>query len=118
MENVKFVNVTNRHDVILFLSTGEKLTIKWSGIVARCEELPSDPSDSRTVMYDGKPVTIRRQRFGPVIDLPDPQPGVIYIASGMVKERANRDDVVAPDTSLGAVKDASQRITGVLGLVA
>lgn len=117
MKNVKFINVTSGHDVVLFLVNGEKLVIKWSGITARCEELPSE--EGTIVLFEGKPITIRKQRFGPVIDLPEPQEGVIYIASGMVKERAGRSDVVAPDTSLGAVKDpTTQRIVGVLGLVA
>lgn len=117
MENINFVNLTP-HDVKVFAEGADPLVIKPSGQVARCAELPGVPEETRTVSFNGVSVTIRKQRFGPVTGLPDAQDGVIFITSGMVKERANRDDVVAPDTSLGAVRDAGGRIEGVLGLVA
>ena len=117
MESIKFVNLTP-HDVKIFVQNDAALIIKPSGAVARCAELPGVSDESRIVLFNGTPVTIRKQRFGPITGLPDAEPGVIYIVSGMVKERANRDDVVAPDTSLGAVRDANGRIEGVLGLVA
>lgn len=117
MEGITFVNLTP-HIVKIFVQNDAALIIKPSGMVARCAELPDLPEERRVVSINGMVVTIRRQRFGPVTGIPDAVPGVIYITSGMVKERANRDDVVAPDTSQGAVRDGNGRIDGVLGLVA
>jgi hypothetical protein len=115
MENVNFINLTP-HDVKI-VSEGQEIVVKPCGAVARCTEVPMSSSESRTVLFNGVPVTLRKQVWSDVVGLPAPQDGVLYIVSGIVRDRVKRDDVVAPDTSLGAVRDAEKRIVGVLGLV-
>lgn len=116
MGNVSFMNLTP-HDVKIVVAEGQEVVIKPSGAIARCTEVPMNKSETRTVVFNGAAITLRKQVWSDVVGLPDPQDGVLYIVSGIVRDRVKRDDVVAPDTSLGAVRDDSNRIVGVMGLV-
>ncbi|MFM6994111.1 MAG: hypothetical protein ACKOWO_03220 [Sediminibacterium sp.] len=54
------------------------------------------------------------QLFGPVVGLPDPQPGVKYIVSAYVLGATTRTDVVAPATGHpAAVRDDKGHIVSV-----
>jgi len=61
------------------------------------------------------------QTYGEIEGLPDPQPGVVYIVSMVVRQAAQaqgRTDVVSPDTSpQGAIRDEQGRIIAVRGFV-
>ena len=106
----KLINLTP-HDLIIF-KDGSKTIIPASGKVARVSSVDTPRGD-----IDGIPVVARG--FGDVVDLPAPQDGVIYIVSVMVLSAlaGKRDDVVAPDTGAGAVRDDSGRIVGVKGFI-
>jgi hypothetical protein len=59
-----------------------------------------------------------RAVFGPVQNLPDPQPGVIYIVSALVAQAAKRADVVSPATGHPlARRDQNGQIISVPGFV-
>lgn len=66
---------------------------------------PSGPAarvDQRSVIIDdvnGFP--IKRAEFGEIENLPPPESGVAYIVSMLVAQRAQRDDVMSPNTAPG-----------------
>lgn len=66
-------------------------------------------------------VAVGRPRYGAILGLPEPKPGVLYIASARVAEAAaglGRRDVVAPDTSPGsAIRDPDGQIVGCRRLI-
>jgi hypothetical protein len=79
---MRYINLTP-HDINL--NNGD--CIPASGQVARI-------SSHYGPVIDGVAVKL----FGEVQGLPTPQGGVTYIVSGMILERTNRIDVVAPAT--------------------
>ena len=44
---------------------------------------------------------IKRAEFAEIENLPDPEDGVVYIVSMLVAQRANRSDVMSPNTAPG-----------------
>lgn len=65
---------------------------------------------------DGYPVAL--QEPVEVTGLPAPLPGVTYVVSALVAQVVpDREDVVAPDTGAGAVRDGEGRIVAVRGFV-
>lgn len=62
-------------------------------------------SESKTVT-DGE-YAVETVVYGEILNLPDPQPGVVYVAPLMVKERAKllgRTDVMSPSSGPTAVR--------------
>lgn len=53
-------------------------------------------------------IPLVRQEFGEIENLPAPVDGVIYITSTMVAQRAQRPDVVSPDTGPTAIRENGQ----------
>jgi hypothetical protein len=53
-------------------------------------------------------VPLVRQEFGEIENLPAPIPGVVYITSTLVPQRAGRPDVVSPDTGPTAIRENGQ----------
>ena len=54
-------------------------------------------------------VTVSRHTFGKIENLPEPQAGVVFIVSGMVRDALDgRPDVFAPDTGKSAVRQQGQ----------
>lgn len=73
-------------------------TYPASGTVARCAPPKAVPAD---LVIDGISVVDAAATPGPVVDLPDPVDGVVYIVSGVVAGHPSvvgRTDVVAPGT--------------------
>jgi len=110
---MKIVNLTP-HDIVVFAADGTELRrYPATGVFARAA--------ARTEIIgelDGVPVA--RQQFGEVSDLPDPEPGTVYLVSLVVGQalKGQRDDLYGPDTSPdGAVRDAEGRIAGTRRLV-
>lgn len=53
--------------------------------------------------------------YGDVVGLPDPQPGTIFLVSGMVAAAAKRPDVVAPATGHPAAIRKDGQVVSVPG---
>lgn len=73
---------------------------------------------TQPLRFDG--VAVFEQRFGTVIDLPEPVPGTVYIVSAMVLSAlaGSRPDVVAPATGHPAcVRNDKGHILSVPGFV-
>jgi len=105
---MEWVNLTP-HDVVIF-TDGRDWIIPRSGMVARVESVIT-PIET----IEGIPIT--RTTWGRVNGIPAPKDGVMYIVSSVVMLNANRDDVVAPNTSQTyAVRDAEGQIIGVRAL--
>ncbi len=102
------VNLTP-HPVVVQLESGEVITFQASGQVARVN-LTQVPSGD----VNGIPVV--KTTYGTVDGLPDPQPGTVFIVSGMVMSalRGTRQDVIQPDTGPdGVIRDVTGRIVAV-----
>jgi hypothetical protein len=101
------------HAIALKQPDGTLIHILPSGQVARVS-VTTVPVDR-----PGLPVPVVRNLYGPVEGLPDPQPGHFFVVSALVLARcAGRDDVYAPDTGPGAVRDEKGQIVAVTRLVA
>ena len=91
--------------------TGPVVTIPPSGLVARCAV---DRVQVDTVTVDGISVPVNLTQFGAVDDLPEPQPGTIYVVSALVAQAMPwRNDVFIVDDT---VRDEQGRIIGARAL--
>jgi len=94
------------------ITVGE-VTIAPAGTVARVSA-----SFVECGAIEGHPVF--KQEFGPVVDLPDPESGVVLVVSAIVAAalKGSRPDVVALATGHPAVvRDEQGRIASVPGFV-
>ena len=108
---MNIINLTP-HPIVVIAEDGEPVTFPASGTVARVTESRQDAGD-----VCGIPVS--RIVRSSVENLPQPEPGTIYIVSGIVLSAcAGRADVFAPDTGAGAVRDDAGRIIGTRGFIA
>jgi hypothetical protein len=110
---VKLINLTP-HEVVVYDQTGQNIVLRIppSGKVARV-------SVSTETVGEINGVAVRKTTYGDIQDLPDPQPGVIYVVSTLVlialKDKGIiRTDIVSPDTNPdSALRDTSGKIIGV-----
>jgi hypothetical protein len=95
---VEFINLTP-HPVVILTTSGEEVVIPPSGRVAR---VATTQEVVATLTPHNHNIEIVRTRFGEIENLPEPEPGVLYIVSTLVAQAAvalqGRQDVVAPDT--------------------
>jgi hypothetical protein len=110
---MKFVNLTP-HDVTLVDSNGMKLVFKSSGTVARVL-LNTDVTTIEAEVAPGIILTVplKRTTGSQVVNLPEPQEGVMYIVSYMLANHVKRTDVIAPLTDESATRDDNRNILGV-----
>ena len=104
---MKIINLTP-HAVVI--NNGP--TFPPSGKVARVSVQQVDDG-----MIDG--VSVKKQTFGDIVDLPAPSPDTVYIVSSIVlaaAKAAGRNDCVAPNTAQ-AVRDENGHIVSVPGFV-
>lgn len=80
----KLINLTP-HEIVL--NDGTK--IPASGAIARCNSQSSERDED----------LVSNVTFGTVEGLPAPEDGVLYITSMVVAQKAQRADVVSPDTN-------------------
>lgn len=100
---MKFINLTP-HAVVLNNGT----VIPASGKIARV----------KTTYGEFNEHGIAEAVFEPIVEIPDPQPGVVYIVSGLVTQVIKRTDVVSPATSHPeCVRDENMQIVSVPGFV-
>ena len=106
---MKLIKLTP-HPIVLAGPTGDT-TIPASGTVARVTMTPTPVGEIL-----GLPVV--SNVAGPVTGVPDAEPGVAFIVSGMVRAAlVGRPDVVAPDTGPTARRSASGQVEAVRGFV-
>lgn len=107
---MKLINLTP-HPVRIYVGDTVVVDQRPDGPMARCAETRQDAG---TVTVNGHEIPVSVVGFGEVENLPDPQPGVLYVVSRATAEAVpDRDDVVYPD---GQVRDADGRIIGCRGL--
>lgn len=83
------------------------LDLDTSGIVARC-------SQSNELVGRLAGISIKKQKFGKVVDLPDPQENTIYIVSRLVADACrDRNDLLIPGPVL---RDENGKVIGCDGL--
>ena len=83
-------------------------TLPPSGVVARCATTSTPAGE-----HEGVPLV--RTVYGPVSGLPEPQPGVMFVVSGMVRAAVpGRQDVASPGD---LVRDEVGAVVGCKGLV-
>lgn len=100
---MKIVNLTPHAITFMRANEEENLVINPSGKVAR---VSNETRQINTI--DGIPVM--QNVYGEIVDLPDPQEGVIYLVSSIVAARCSeRNDVFIPNDS---VRDDQGRIIG------
>lgn len=113
-KTMEFVNLTP-HSLVIRTATGDT-TVAPSGQVARVTQQPGEAfslPELPGVQLQAAP------RFGELEGLPEPQPGVIYLVSGLCASRAfGRADVFAPGTGPqdGAIRDGDGRVVAVTRL--
>ena len=91
---LKLVNLTP-HVVKLLTTDGIEIVLTPEPIAARCTV---DRHTQGTVHTTDGPVALATVDFGEVRDLPNPQPGTLYVVSRLVADMVpNRDDVAFPD---------------------
>ena len=102
---MKLINLTP-HPVTFYSYSETQVTIPPSGKVARVVEEPTAEFHLEDI-----PVPVVDIKTGRVVDLPGPQPGVVYIVSRPVALAiaGERSDVLVPDDF---VRDENGRIIG------
>lgn len=112
----KIINLTP-HEITVYTQNKEQeeqvlFKVPAEGIVPRV-------SVAQEIVGEINGVTVRKNVYGSVENLPDAQPNTVYIVSAMVLSAlgGSRVDVVSPDTGAGAVRDENNRIIGTTGFV-
>lgn len=104
----KFVNLTP-HAIVVVRPSGATIGFTPSGDVARVST-----QDQVVAVING--IEISTTSYGEVVGLPEPQPGVIFLVSALVRQAMpNRFDVVSPG---GLIRDAQGQPVGCTGFVA
>ena len=94
------------HDVIVVWEN-EKLTFPATGTVAR---VTTSSTPAGVLEVEGKLLPLKREEFGEVENLPDPEDGVYFIVSSIVASAAiGRSDILIPNDF---VRDEEGRILG------
>ena len=114
-KKITLVNKTP-HPVTLVLEDGAKITLE--PVLPTPRVTSSSVKTANYVITDDNGVehTITRETpvFGEVVDLPEPQEGVLYIVSMLVAARAsNRTDLVSPGRQL---RNEAGQVIGCTGL--
>ncbi len=100
-----FINLTPHTITVLDQDSVLVKAIPPSGAVARLEKRDGD-----AILVDGIPV--KRPHFGEVMNLPEPQDGIFFIVSAMVRTSPgllSRGDLVSP---ADFVRDSQGNIVG------
>lgn len=117
----RIINLTP-HNIHVYNVKGEFQTFVASGTVARVSStqqvLPNIEIKLGEDTCGLGTYTVNQTVWGEVIDLPEPQDGVVYLVSALVLARCtDRPDVVGPDTGPTAVRNEKGQITAVKGFV-
>ena len=100
------------HELNIECFAGGTMTIPADGQVARCETVHAP---AHVLSVDGIDIAVANEALGPVVDLPEPEVGVVLVVSRLVAEAVpHRADVYAPGR---AIRAYDGRIVGAKGLV-
>ena len=108
---MKLINLTPH--VINLHAQGQIIVLEPSGVIARLEIECMDLAD---MVVDGIIVQIKATILKNLVDMPEPQDGVCYVASDVVTKRAmelDREDVFGAGDS---IRDADGNVIGCNGL--
>ena len=114
-KNITLVNKTP-HPITLVLEDGAKITLEPVLPTPRVSSSSVKTANYVVTDSDGVKHEIIREApvFGEVVDLPEPQEGVLYIVSMLVAARAsNRTDLVSPGRQL---RNEAGQVIGCAGL--
>lgn len=114
-KNITLVNKTP-HPITLVLEDGAKITLEPVLPTPRVSSSSVKTANYVVTDSDGVKHEIMREApvFGEVVDLPEPQEGVLYIVSMLVAARAsNRTDLVSPGRQL---RNEAGQVIGCAGL--
>ena len=104
---LEYVNLTP-HAITVIDKNGKPNVFESSGTIARVN---SSTSNSSIGNFD-----LSITNYNGVSNLPSPSPNKIYIVSAMVLSNVEgREDVVAPNTGQGAIRDEKGMISAVRG---
>lgn len=93
MTNHRVVNLT-QHRITLFDITGEHhVHVDPSANTARVN---SEMKTDEYIVVDGIQIPIISVSNRQILNLPEPEDGVLYVVSGLVASEAHRPDVVSP----------------------
>lgn len=98
------------HTITVFDKLGNKLESFPSQGVARVKETSNEAGRVVVGFLDIPLVT---KTYTEIEGLPEPEQSVKYIVSKMVLDASDRNDLIAPDTGEGVVRDETGKILGV-----
>jgi len=108
---MKLINLTP-HSIRIEMEQNTN-TIEPSGAIARVSV-----KSVFAGVIPGTSIPVRRNEYGPVENLPSPEPEKIYIVSAMVLSQCiNRKDVFGPDTGPSAIRNDQGQIVAVTALI-
>ena len=114
-KNITLVNKTP-HPITLVLEDGAKITLEPVLPTPRVSSSSIKTAAYTIIDENGAEHMVIREApvFGEVVDLPEPQEGVLYIVSMLVAARAsNRTDLVSPGRQL---RNEAGQVIGCAGL--
>lgn len=104
------INLTP-HEVNIFIDEETMIVLPKCETPARC-------TTSNVYLGEFEGVPIYHVVYENVLNLPNPQVGVIFVVSAIVAQAVkNRDDVFAPDSGTSAIRNSSGQIVAVRGLL-
>jgi len=114
---IKFLNLTPHPVVVANGNLRMKFERDPQAPLARIEII----TETKVIQSEVAPgiiidIPIQEVKRYEVIDLPDPEPGIIYIVSAMVANHIQRHDLVAPITDASCERDERGRVISVKGL--
>lgn len=114
-KNITLVNKTP-HPITLVLEDGAKITLAPVLPIPRVSSSSVQTANYTITDENGTEHTVVREApvFGEVVDLPEPQEGIVYVVSMLVAARAqNRTDLVSPGRQL---RNNAGQVIGCAGL--
>lgn len=112
---VRFKNLCP-HSIHLVGDNGAVITFAESGQVARVD-VKREKRKVNVQIAPGVILSMEVQDVAhvDVVNLPEPEDGVIFLVSSYVAQFTKRPDVLCPNTDASAIKDEQGRVIGVRG---
>lgn len=98
---MNIINLTP-HTIVVELEDSQQRSFESTGIV-RC-------SVQNVIQEKVDGIPISTAEYGEIIGLPEPSEDKLYLTSAVVAQRANRRDVVGPDSGPSAIRENGQII--------
>jgi len=111
MSNTTLINL-NAHAINIQIN-GQEIILAPSGTIAR---VSTKSVQVNTLTVNGIEIPVFKTVYGEIENLPEPQDGIVYIASTLLAQLANRSDVVSPDTFNGVIRNEKGQVAAVTRL--